>query len=198
MLPDYPKIKEKLLKLYANQITENSEKSNLFKEIQKSILHEGDKVIIVREDGSTEESILKTEQVSIQIPEEYITQGNHEKINEILLEAAVEMEKKKTKSIYASLTDTANSIGNVINVNGMALNPDHIYELFEKIQLNFDKDDNNESGYKFYCHPNTVETLKEVFQIIESDPIQEQRFSELMARKKEQWRVRETNRKLVG
>ena len=198
MLPDYPKIKERLLKIYSTQMKETSWKSYLLSKINRIVLHEGDRIGIVREDGSNSEIKMEKQEVHIRIPVEYITAGNHKKISEIVAVAAEEMRKKITQNIYTSISDAADSVGNTINAKGMALNPDHIYELFDKVQLDFDKNGNIKEGFEFHIHPDTIEAVKRVSQEIESDPIQKKRFDELIARKREEWRVRESNRKLVG
>lgn len=175
-----------------------SDSSDLLKKIRKIILHEGRKYVLVREDGSMNEITLKKAEVKLTILNEYITAGNQEKISEIVSEAAEELKNKITKGVYDSISDTIDSSGNVINVKGMPLNPDHIYELFEKIQLDFDKNGNIQDGFEIHCHPDSKEAMMRVSREIESDPIQKQRFDELLARKREEWRVRESNRKLVG
>lgn len=198
MLPDYPKIKERLSKVRFELMQASVKNSHLLGKIKRIILHEGDRGIIIREDGSCIEVSLKKEEVKIKIPTEYITSGNQERISELFLEATGKLRGKITKSVFDSVSESVDAVGNTVDIKGEPLKPEHIFELFEKIQLDFDSNGNIKEGFAFYFHPDSMDIIGKVFQEISTDPNLHEKFMELLARKRMEFRDRESNRKLVG
>ncbi len=84
-----------------------------------------------------------------------------------------------------------------IDAKGKKLGAEIILEMLETIQLEFYPD-----GRPHELHMVgglfTSEQLKAVDEEFQSNPELQKRYDELMARKREEWRAREANRKLVG
>ena len=191
MLPDYLKIKEKLNK----KITYTMQ--------QVYLLHlgplvdgptfrffEGNKAIIIREDGSVAEMNPKKMEVNQEIKSAELEGMNHEMVLNAISAMGEKMAEKQAELIYGVMIKTAKETGNVTNSSGGSL-IDSILEALEKIHIDFNQE-GQPNGLFFATNPNSP--IDEGGSQIANDP----RYQALMERKKEEWRVRENNRKLVG
>ena len=191
MLPDYLKIKEKLNK----KITHTMQKSVLLHlgplvDGPTFRFFEGNKAIIIREDGSIGEMNPEKMEVHQEIKSTELEGMNHEMVLDKINTMAKEMAEKQTKLVYEKMIKTAEETGNVTNSIGGSFSVDSILEALEKMHIDFNQE-GQPNGLTFVTNPNSP--IEEVLQIA-NDP----RYQVLIERKREEWRVRENNRKLVG
>ena len=92
-----------------------------------------------------------------------------------------------------TLSEAAEEASNVTSTDGKTLSVDMILEMVKKMHLSFDEE-GNPSGLTFAGSPKLRPVLAEIISQAESDP----RYQALMEQKREEWRVRESRRKLVG
>lgn len=198
MLPDFPKLKEKLQKLFISRMQNVQNKlGSPILNIPKRIVHEGNKIALIREDGSISELRMKKIAVKAKIKLEDIetmTRGDVLKtIDKMASDAAIQ----QSKIAYDEIKKVTGEVGNVIDIGGRSLSINDILQMFEKIWIDFDEDGKPRlpmivAGEKVY------RSLSEVLPQLETDPNCKERFAEIMRIKKENWRAREANRKLVG
>jgi hypothetical protein len=198
MLPDFPSMKEKTIKLLTSrmQMMQNKMGSPILG-VRKRIVHEGKKIILIREDGSVSELEMKKIAVGVKLKLEDVERMTQEDILKMFDKMASEAAFQQSKIAYDEIEKITGEIGNIIDVKGRALSVNDIMQMFEKIWIDFDKDGKPimptiVAGKKAY------RSLSEVLPQLETDHNVKERFSQIMQSKKRNWRAREANRKLVG
>ena len=198
MLPDFLKVKEKL-----------GEKIN-YQLKQALLLHlgpladvptinfvEGNKAIMIREDGSVAEmnpQEMKVEQV---INSSELEEMNHEMILEKINTMAEEMAEKQKILSLEVIRKTAEEVGNVVSGDAEPISIDLLFQMLEKVSQDFDEAGNPDE-LTFVANPEVYASIVKVISQAASDPAIDRRYNEIIERKREASRVRENNRKLVG
>ena len=188
MLPDFLKTKQKLEKMLDSE-RKKTELLHLgpVADVPKSMIFEGNKSIIIREDGSCEEVKMEKTTSRLEVKWEEVETMTHETVLNKIRGIAKEMAEQITKSFYETLTD------DVISSDRKSLSIDSLLERLKGMPLSFDEE-GNLSGLTFAGSPKLRLAFAEVLLQAESDP----RYQELMERKREEWHARESRRKLVG
>ena len=119
MFPDFLKTKEKLQKM----LDQEMKKARLFHmgplaDVPESMIFEGDKTVVVREDGSIDEENLESTTVKLEVKFEEVEKMNHEMVLDKINRAAEEMASKMAKLFYEQITESADEVGNVISAGG--------------------------------------------------------------------------------
>ena len=194
MLPDFLKTKEKLKKMLDSEM-EKAQFRHMgpFADTPKSNIFEGDEVILIRADGSREGVEMEKAEVKIEIKLEEVEEMTHEKVLDKIDTIAREMAKQIAKIGYETMSKAAEEVGNVTSANGEPLSIDLLLKGLDKIHLSFDEE-GQPSGLRLVAHPKMAPSLEKIYSQLESHP----RYQALMERKREEWRVRENNRELVG
>ncbi len=194
MLPDFIKTKEKL-KIMINSERKKSELlyRGAFADIPISIRHEGNKLIFISEDGLEKPVTMEEAKASIEIKLEEIEEMNHDMVLEKINIMAKEMAEKIAKSLYDTMSEAADKVGNVISVDGKSFSIDLLLNEIEKMSLSFD-DEGQPSGITFVAQSDPTTSIEEIWLQIKAHP----RFSSIMEQKRKEWNARESNRKLVG
>jgi len=192
MLPDYLKVKEKLKK----KITHAMQQARLahlgpIADAPTFIFFEGNKAIIIREDGCPAEMNPKEMRADQEIKLSELEGMNHEMVLDKIHCLAKEMAEKQAKLTHEVMKTAAEEVGNVTNSSGGSFSIDALLKALEKMHIDFDEE-GQPSGLTFVANPNA--RIDETFLKMADDP----RYQALMERKREEWRVRESNRKLVG
>ena len=198
MLPDFPKVKEKLaLMLYyifnQDRLTHLGPIAN----VPVSLIFEGNKTILIREDGSVEEMDPKKATAELQVNFEEFEEMNDAVVLNKIDGAAEEIAGQQAKSFYEVIGRAAEEVGNVVSADGKSFSMDIFFEGLEKIDIDFDES-GNPSGLMCSVSPELFPSIAKVIEKAKNDPEMDKRFDAIMERKKEAWRVRESNRKLVG
>ncbi len=197
MLPDFLKTKEKLKKMLDSE-RKKAELLHLgpVADAPRSMIFEGkrtNRTVIIYPDAPCEE--IKMEEVTsrLEVKWEEAETMTHEIVLNKINETAKEMAEQIKKSYYGTLIEAAEEAGNVTSTDGKPLSVDTILEMVKKMHLSFDEE-GNPSGLTFAGNPKLRPVLAEIISQAESDP----RYQALMEQKREEWRVRESRRKLVG
>ena len=194
MLPDFLKTKEKLNKMLNSEMKKAQFRHmGPFADTPKSNLFEGDEVTLIRADDSREGVEIKKAEVKIEIKLEEVEEMTHEKVLDKIDTAARELAKQIAKAAYETMSKAAEEVGNVTSADGEPLSVDLLLKGLEKMHLSFDEE-GQPSGLRLVAHPKMSSSLEKIYSQIESHP----RYQELMERKREEERVRENNRELVG
>ena len=164
-----------------------------FADTPKSNIFEGDEIILIRADGSHEEINMEKVEGKIEVKLDEAEEMTPEKVLDKIDTVAREMAQQIAKTAYEVMSEAAEEIGNVTSADGESLSIDLLLKGLEKMHLSFDEE-GQPSGLRLVAHPNMSFELEKIYSQIESHP----RYQELMERKREEWRVRENNRKLVG
>lgn len=194
MFPDFLKTKEKLQKMLDDEM----QKARLrhmgpLANVRASMIFEGSKPVVIREDGSVDGGDLESTTVKLEVKFEEVEKMNHEMVLDKINRAAEEMAAKIAKLFYEQLTKSAEEVGNVVSAGGEPFSIDLFFDMLEKIYIDFDEAGNpNELGV--VVHPERLSSISRVISQAEADP----RSQAIIERKREEWYAREGNRKLVG
>ena len=198
MFPDFLKTKEKLQKMLDDEM----QKARLFHMgplavVPESMIFEGDKTVVVREDGSVDEENLESIAVKLEVKFEEVEKMNHEMVLDKINSVTEEMAGKMAKSFYERLTKSAEEVGNVVSADGESFSMDLFFDALEKIHIDFDEA-GNPSQLISTAGPNLYPSIVKVISQADDDPENDRRYKAIIERKREEWRARESNRKLVG
>lgn len=194
MLPDFPKVKARLetvLKKYEMELARLH--MGVFADVPTSVVVEGNNTVIIREDGSVEEIGFEGITAELQVNFAEVETMTHEMVLDKINRLAKEMAEKKAKFASEQIGKAAEDAGNVVSADGQPFSIDLLLEFLEEMAIDFDEAGNS-SRLVLVAHPRLRPSIVKVMSQAEIDP----RYQELMERKKEEWRVRENNRKLVG
>lgn len=202
MLPDYPKLKTKLSKFLFDFFNlAQTQKMGLLAEINKRTLFEGHKTVLIREDGTVEQ--VESQKIAIQIkvdPKEVGSLTLKEILRRIS-QGAEEMAKEQSKMFFKEVSRSAAKVGNVFDAEGKPINLDIILKAYERMWIDFD-----EHGQpilqQLIAGKDIFESTKKLFSDLKSDPEKQrqfdEKFREIIEKKRMEWHDREDARKLVG
>ncbi len=198
MLPDFLKTKERL-EIMLDLAFRQSHLSHLgpIACVPVSLYFEGNRTILIRADGSVEEMNPRQAKTELQVNTKEFEKMNEATVFNKIDSAAEEMAGQQAKSFYEEVGKAAEEVDNVVSADGQPFSMDIFFEGLEKIDIDFDEE-GNPSNLMCPVNPKLFPSVKKVIEDAKSDPEIDKRFETLMERKKDEWRVRESNRKLVG
>jgi len=196
MLPDYPKIKEKAIKEINSYMRELISRESLFSLIREEKCFEGDKMITEDKSGEVDSSPFKEITVDqVVVRQDVITKGIYafiESINEV----AERFKKEKAMLMFSKLNEVAEKNGMTVDGKHKPFSFDLFIEMLDKMQIDFD--DNGEARMPtVVVNPSLAAVIKEKLPQWDSNIEYKKRMDDLKKRKKEEWDVRESSRKLV-
>jgi len=197
MLPDFPRLKERLSSLLtARMKSVYRGHGKPFADLPFAHIQEGDCVRMVRADGSHETIEMKHHQVTIRLPTDEIENLSTEDIYRKFDQAAEEMARKMFQTFLQSVDKAATEVGNVIRFDGHPTVED-LLRFYATVDIDFDAE-----GHPvlptLVCGKQMYEHVQEILPQIESDPDVKRRMEAILAKKQEEWRDREASRRLVG
>ncbi len=98
---------------------------------------------------------------------------------------------------FSFINSVIDETGNSIDAKGRPVTPDLILEALEKLPIDFDENTGLAKFPTFYINPSQKEVFQKAIADAKSDQNFKLRFDQMVERKKEEWRDRENNRKLV-
>lgn len=200
MTPDFPSIKEKLHKILLQRwknvvYAQTSPFSH-----NRRMIHEGGESkrdVIIREDGSIEETKFAESRGEFEVKFAEVEFLTFDKVIEKIDAAASKMAEMQSRKMYESIAEATDRVGNVLDGKGRPFSAEMVLEMFDKVMLDFDEK-GELHNFAIVIPPAMSKKVKEELEKIEEDPVLKKRFDEIITRKKDEWRVRESNRKLVG
>ncbi len=163
MIPDFPEAKKQIQKA-VDLIMREKVKQNapLLALGNKKMLHEGDSLGVIYEDGRHTVNPIQVVESSFTIAKSDMpnlkTEDFMAKVNASAEDMAGQMERNAFKAINDSIKESGNTIpGNPI------LSPEGILAGLEKMSIDFEDDDRSKpSRPTIFAHPEAVEKLKEI------------------------------------
>jgi hypothetical protein len=197
MLPDFPKVKALIGKRYLKRFHDtHSHVLGPFMDMPQSPVHEGHRVALIREDGTVEEMKWKTLKVSENIKLDEVENWTEEQIYAHYERMAEQMAFQQKKMTYEEIDKAVKSVGNEVSLNGPP-SAEGMLKTYEKMWIEF-QEDGKHVPLTLVCSPEAQPQFEKAIQQLESDPAMRKRFEELIQRKGNEWRERESARKLVG
>jgi hypothetical protein len=194
MIPDFPQTKTDLMRrfmtFYRWQVESRTAPVPVFTQ------HEGDRSYFQMEDSGIQE--IKAEQMSsiMEIPVEKVPGMSLDEARQKLIESAEEMARQFMAMFYREINQATMEAGTAVDAKGKPFNADIFLEILNRMWLDFDE----KGRWKpptLIVHPDALENIKNEMTKWEKDPEFKAKMDQLMFRKREEWRERESRRKLV-
>lgn len=192
MLPDFPTSKKEIRKQLM-LLTERlgREKAPLLARIKSFTQHEGkihsyDRIGAKPVSEGFEEIAIP---VSIELSEipDLVGENLAAKIEVV----ADQLARRQVEMFYRKFTEVTREVGNSLDAQGAPFTQDMVFEMLEKVDMEFGPD--NQPTFTL----NTTPELAKVFEGWQDDPSFKARYEGLLNRKRDAWRDRESDRKLV-
>ncbi len=197
MLPDFPATKTELKKAVTERLRRWVHgESTLLSTVRHFMVHEGDSFTIQRSDGTIEKSPYQEAAVEITIDKADIATFTPQALVEKIDKMAREMAEKTSKMMIERLHHISEEEGQVVDARGKPLSPDLLLEALERMDIDFDKN-GKPSGLHMLVGPELWARVQAKAAEWEADPEFQRRRIEMLARKREAWRDRQSRRKLA-
>ncbi|MFG3449580.1 hypothetical protein ACGFZ3_13445 [Stenotrophomonas sp. NPDC047960] len=198
MLPDLRKVKAELQKVHMQTISALAQKQlGAFSDIPRHIIHEGDSMVTLRADGTSEQSGMSTVSAESSIDAGRVAKITADERYEILADLARRMAEGMATQLYGELNRTLEDAGQVVEGKGKGFTPELFLEVLEKIEMEFD-DAGQMKNMRLVMHPDSKLDFAKVQRQLDTDPGLQQRYNDIMQRKREAYYAREAARELVG
>lgn len=193
MIPDFPDIKTKVIESWNNYLVrKHNAELGFWSTVPSRAHHEGDEWIIVRADGTSSRTEYKEVSSTVSIDaRDYANLGPQE-VKAILDGVAEDMAGKMSQDLFQVLNESLQSI----DASGRNLSRELFLEMLETIWIDFDRA-GNPIFPTLVMHPSLLESVKDDMESWEKDKDFVAKQKAVIEKKREQWRDRESSRKLV-
>jgi len=197
MLPDFPTSKSEINKRLMLRVRlKTQEFSPLLASMSASVTqHEGTHHTYSQEGFGNVTEGFERMQVPIEIPTAEFESLFGERLLKRIDDMAQAMAYQQSQLGYRKLDEVTRKAGMVTDAHGKPLDQEMYLHMLEKVQIGFD--DSGRPTSTFIMHPDMAKAFAKQWESWGKDPVFMKRHNELMQLKKEEFRDRESNRKLV-
>ena len=167
----------------------------IFSDVRVRPIKEGTQTAIRRPGGKLDDTKMHKLEVAETIPMSAVETWTDQQVVEHYQKMGRRMGEKQVRATYEDLNKVTQETGNVIDAKG-TLTADVFFAAIEKIWIEFDSDGKPRLP-TMVIHPHQAEDWKKLGELMYADPANAQRMDDIIRRKKERWRERESSRKLV-
>jgi hypothetical protein len=196
VLPDYPRLKNKLDQKLADMIKEDIHKDPFLSGIPQQIIHEGNTLTAKSVDGFLTTTDYPEVLSKFEITIEQATKLGPKALFLKRPEIAKDMIQKLTIQFINCMEKVTEKTGNIVKTSETDQTSNPFLEMLNKIEIDFD-DKGNPIMPTLLLSPEDYERYKVKFPEWEKNPKMEERRKEIIAKKKKEWLDRENSRKLV-
>ena len=200
MLPDFPKLRKEMsghlmVKLHAMV----QEKEPILADIRGITQHEGD---ITAYDQLTGEGVRIVTEGFKEVQSAFVTRFEvvpglvGERLDAKLAGIADDIARHLSESFRQTMDTTTREAGTAIDAGGAPFSKELYLQGMERIEMNFDPK-TRRPELVFWAGPKMVEAMQKAWEDWKQDRDFMRKYNDLMARKYEDWRDRESRRKLV-
>ena len=161
------------------------------------VVHEGQETELHRADDSTDSSSLQQADAGLLFTREEMRTLDLESFVERLRGAGKQLADQEAGYMFGKINEAAARVGNVTDADGRPFGKDVFLEALEHIEIGFDPETEEPLGPSMVIPESRKEEFSAEMATWENDEDFKREFDRVMARKKEQWRDRESSRKLV-
>jgi hypothetical protein len=201
VLPDFPTLRRELEKYLIVRITALvHQKEPILAQISGLTLHEGD---VIAYDQMTEAGTQTVSEdfkegrseFSVAFKDVWALSG--EKLEAKLGEIADDLARQHSQAVQAVLDRTTREAGNAFDAGGAPLNREMHLQMMDRVEMNFDPK-TGRPEMTFWASRKMIEAFQVAMEEWKKDPEFVQKSKDIMSRKHEEWRDRESRRKLVN
>lgn len=197
MLPDFPTEKEKLLKRWSDFLEQKRrEYLGFFADTPGYRHYEGNRWITTRADGSVFETNYKTIESGLSIHVNEVPDLTPDKIARKLAAVAREIADQMEHEIFQTFIRGAEKSGRSVRSKQQPFDRNTFLDALEAIDVSFDSA-GKIHGLTVFIPPSVAERIKDELEEWEHDSEFNARYERIVEQKREEWRDRESRRKLV-
>jgi hypothetical protein len=197
MLPDFPKVKRRILQSIGGFMNQSAAQDPLLGAVPRFVQHEGNRSTIRREDG-TEKTIDFRE--PIEATAVVSTQDIREKGPAVTREAVskltTDLNRGMAERMLNEISEASDEIGNTVSAEGKPFSLELFLGVLRKLELTFD-DEGNWIHPQIATSPKNRETIESVLKLAENDDKFLSERDAIVTKQREEWRAREADRRLV-
>lgn len=196
MLPDYPQTKRLFGRFFQKYIRQKARAISPIADVPLRYLHEGRGMKVKRADQSESTEGMQQLSSTMEIKIDEIPEITFDKVIAKYDGMILDMVRKQTGFALERLNEEIPSSQSV-DAKGKKIDAELILQMLEKIEVEFNPDGSPQELLVVGGLVST-ERMKEISEEFQNNPELQQRYDELIARKREEWHAREACRKLVG
>mgnify|MGYP005842212155 CR=1 FL=1 len=196
MLPDYPKTKRYLRKEFVAAVQKETSKNPLISMIKFREIHEGNTFQLTTDDGFSQKGKYKEMAVPFEISKEEMVARGPEAYFSKVEQIAKEMGTQHSQKLSRMMDEITEVTGNKVDAKSKPLSPELILTALEKVAISFDEF-GNPILPTLIVSPEQYEKMKKEIPNWKPDPVLGTRRKLIIAKKRQEWLDRESNRKLV-
>ena len=198
MLPDFPKLKERLLRLAWFEHRGRIQADELIGAIRAVPYHEGRGFATGDVDGYVEHTEPEVRAFPYEIERDPIIDRGVDALRESLAKATALQLQAMHEMLLRKAGEATERVGNKVDASGQPFSAELYFQMLETVQIDFDELGRPDiSGRRMVMHPDQAERVRALMEQWEKDESFQQRYRDIMLKKREEWRDRESNRKLV-
>jgi hypothetical protein len=198
MLPDFPKLKERLLRVAWFEHRRRVNADGLIGKIKATPYFEGRRFATGDVEGYVEESTPEVTAIPYEIERSAIIDRGLGALVESLGKAAELQIPAMHEMLLRKNSEATARVGNQVDAAGQPFSAELYFEMLEKVQIDFDSFGRPDiSGVRLVMHPDFAAHVQPLMIQWQNDESFQRRYREIMLKKREEWRDRESNRKLV-
>jgi len=195
MLPDFPLLKEKVVKVIGRRASAEMFNDPLLSRVHHISHYEGDRFDGFSQEGAGEHYYHKAvHELSIDTSE-LISDGMDAFVRRIP-EIAAAMTSQAKNGLLTALKQAAQVSGNEVSMTEGEPTPEDVLAMYEKMSIDFDTRGLPQLG-SIVIVSNKPEAMQRSREQLMSDPDYRKRFEALIEKKKTEWNNRESSRTLV-
>lgn len=199
MLPDFGRVKKRANRDLSRWVRQQVPAvTPLVRGVATLNQHEGRVSVMTRLDASESTIDYQKLEVSFELTRAEMRQSDIGVLRRKLADVAVRIGEAQTKRMLEIASEAAASVGNVVHAGG-ELTPEMLLEVLRRVQMDFDERTlQPQPGFSWVMHPDTAAKVLPKAKEWEKDPKFRAEYERIIAKKREEWRDREADRKLVG
>ncbi len=196
MLPDFPETKRLFTRFFTTYMDKRMRQISPFGMIEPRRIFEGRRMRVTRSDDTSSESDFIRQSAVMEIKTSEIQDLTFEKVLEKFNAMIVEMAAGQANLIRTRLAEEIPESQSV-DGRGRKFDAQMVIEMYDRIQVDFHPDG---TPHEIFIDGPiwTRERLAAIDNEFNENPDLKRKFDEMMAKKKEEWIARESDRKLVG
>jgi hypothetical protein len=198
MLPDFPDLKRRWAAVAGFEVRRHVKADELVGAIRAVPYFEGRGFRTGDVDGFVDETTPTFTAIPYVIARQDIIEKGVTAFIEASRRAAEAQVGAFQEMLLRKNTEVVERVGNRIDAGGQPFSADLYFKMLETVQIDFDSNGRPDiSGTRLVVHPEQADRIRQLFTQWERDEAFQERYRQIMLKKREEWRDRQSNRRLV-
>lgn len=197
MLPDLPDLKKRARCLLTGRMRVVARlQLGPLAEAKHMPVFEGDRVVTIRHDGSSDEIDFRTLESGVTIRPDEIPDLDPVALIKKSDEAAKDIGEQQFLMALGRFAELSEAGSGMVRRGEGEFGVEQFFSILEELWVDFNQEGIPE--LQIICGEMAAEKFREVLHLIDKDPALKARFDDIMDRKRVEYRARQAHRQLVG